>query len=311
MKKLFYGLLLTLAAVIWGSTFVAQSIGGDAVGPFSFCFLRSVLGSLVLVPVIFLLEKMGISKRKPKNKRELKRLIFAGACCGVLLSLSAMFQQVGLYLDSGVGKSGFLTTLYIIIVPILGLFLKKKCNLNVWMSVIIAMLGFYFLCLNQTSQMSVADIMTCICALMCALHIMVVDHFAPEVDVVRLSCVQFAVAAVTAFIPMFFVELHHSVNAFSLWSEPLMNFQNWIPILYAGIMSNGVAYTLQSVGQRELNPTVASLIMSLESVFSVLAGWIILGEVLTVSEGIGCILVFVAVILAQIPWKRKKESVNE
>ncbi len=311
MKKLLYGLLLTLAAVIWGSTFVAQSIGGDAVGPFSFCFLRSVLGAFILIPVIFILEKLGIGQRKPKDRKQWKRLLFAGGCCGVLLSLSAMFQQVGLYLDSGVGKSGFLTTLYIIIVPVLGLFLKKKCNLNVWISVIIALLGFYFLCLKQTSQMSLADIMTCICALMCALHIMVVDHFAPEVDVVRLSCVQFAVAAITAFIPMFFVELHHSFGEFASWGQPLMSFQNWLPILYAGIMSNGVAYTLQSVGQRELNPTVASLIMSLESVFSVLSGWLVLGEVLSVSEGIGCILVFAAVILAQIPMRRKKESSYE
>ncbi len=301
-------LLLLITAMIWGAAFVAQSTGGDAVGPYSFNMTRFAIGSAVLVPVIALLDRLGLSGRKPKTAKEKKTLAAGGIACGVILAAGANLQQIGIYLGTPAGKAGFLTACYIILVPVIGLFLKKKCGWNIWVGVVITVIGLYLLCMGEGSlKIAKGDLLIVVCAFVFALHILVIDHFSPLVDGVRMSCIQFAVAAVISAVPAVFTEIA-GAERFDNWLSSFGTLGAWIPILYAGIMSCGVAYTLQIVGQQGVNPTVASLIMSLESVFSVLAGWILLGEKLGVREMVGCILIFGAILLAQKPKKQEKRQ---
>lgn len=306
-------LILLLTATIWGIAFVAQSEGGDAVGPFTFNATRSIIGSLVLIPVIFLLNK--INPQNDTNSEETaasasgsannngasaggnlftrnKTLILGGIACGICLCLASNFQQLGIQYTS-VGKAGFLTACYIIIVPILGLFMKKKCSPFIWVAVVMALVGLYLLCITDGFSIGKGDILVLICAVLFSLHILVIDYFSPKVDGVKMSCIQFLVCGILTAIPAIILE-HPQLSAFH---------GAWGAILYAGVMSCGVAYTLQIVGQKNMNPTVASLILSLESCISVLAGWIILGQKLSTREIIGCIIMFGAIILAQLPQK--------
>lgn len=307
-KKLRHSLLLLLTALIWGIAFVAQSAGGDAVGPYTFNCIRSFLGALILIPVILFLDKSGFSHRKPVTKQEKKTLLLGGVLCGIALCIASNIQQLGLYLGASAGKAGFLTACYILIVPILGLFFKKKCGWNVWLGVVLTFAGLYLLCMSSDSGFQLADLLLLLCALMFSFHILIIDYFSPMVDGVRMSCIQFFVCGLLTAIPMFVSDMGHSVAGIRTWAPALMSADAWIPILYAGFLSCGVAYTLQIIGQEGLNPTVASLLMSMESVFSVIAGWLILGESMGVRELLGCCLIFAAIVLAQIPAGKKQQG---
>lgn len=300
-KKGHNSLLLILTAFIWGIAFVAQSAGGDAVGPYTFNCIRSFIGGIVLLPVIKLLDYLHLTKQKPKTKKDRKNLLMGGIACGTALALASNLQQMGLYLGSSAGKAGFLTACYILIVPVLGIFLKKKCSIHIWIGIVIAVIGLYLLCIHGDFSIQLSDILLLLCAFLFAIHILVIDHFTPLADGVRMSCIQFFVCGGLSSIPMFFMDMRHSLSGIQAWIPALLNPSAWIPILYAGVLSCGVAYTLQIVGQQGVNPTVASLLMSLESVFSVLAGWVLLGESLSPRELLGCVLIFGAVILAQMP----------
>lgn len=306
MKTKRNSFLLVLTALIWGIAFVAQSKGGDAVGPFSFNCMRSFLGAIVLIPAIFILDKLKLTKGKPTTKDDKKNLIIGGICCGTFLGIATNLQQLGITSGTSAGKAGFLTACYIILVPILGLFLKKKCGWNIWIGVGLTVVGLYLLCMNGSLKFQTSDILVLACALVFAMHILVIDHFSPLVDGVRMSCIQFLVCGLISFVPMMITEL--GPIGFTEWVAPLSTLDAWTPILYAGICSSGIAYTLQIIGQQDVNPTIASLLMSLESVFAVIAGALLLHEKLSPKELIGCLLIFVAITLAQIPVKSKSKK---
>lgn len=288
-------LLLTLTALIWGIAFVSQKYGGDAVGCFTFNATRSFIGGIVLIPVILFMDRRKTSQER--RRVNLKGLIFGGFCCGVMLFLGSNLQQIGIKYTSA-SKAGFITALYIVLVPIFGLLLGKKITLRILCSVIIAVLGMYFLCINGKAPIEFGDFSVLVSAFWFALHILVIDHFVRDYDGVKLSCIQFFTCGILSGIMIPFYEspsIHALVSA-------------WLPIGYAGIMSCGVAYTLQIVGQKNMNPTVASLILSLESVFAVIAGMLLLNEILSIREIIGCVLIFAAIILTQIPQKIKQKG---
>ena len=290
--------LLFLTAFIWGVAFVAQSVGMDYVGPFTFNFVRSLIGGFVLLPCIWLLGRIAPADRRTSRKPEDKKNLLAGGIlCGILLCVASNFQQVGIAYTT-VGKAGFITAFYIIIVPVLGVFLKKKCPPAVWLGVILALAGLYFLCMTEEFSIGKGDALVFICAVLFSFHILMIDHFTQLVDGVKMSCIQFFVCGILSGIPMLLFENPEISDILAAWQ----------PILYAGVLSCGVAYTLQIVGQKGINPTVASLILSLESVISVLAGMVILNQHLSVREIVGCVLMFCAIILAQLPQKKRKEE---
>ena len=308
MKTKRNSVLLVLAALLWGISFVSQSKGGDAVGPYSFNSIRSFVGSLVLVPAMLVLDKFNLTKGKPKSKNDKKNLIIGGISCGIVLTLATNLQQLGITFGTPAGKAGFLTACYIVMVPILGIFLKKKCGINVWISVGITVGGLYLLCMNGSIKFQTSDILVLACAVIFAVHILTVDHFSPLVDGVRLSCLQFLTCGIISAVPMIIKEI--IPIGFINWVAPLATLDAWIPILYAGVLSCGVAYTLQIVAQNGVDPTIASLLLSLESVFSVIAGWIILGQAMSLRALSGCALIFGAVVLAQINFKKKTNTVQ-
>ena len=285
-------LILLLTAVIWGVAFVAQSVGMDYVGPFTFTSVRSLIGGLVLLPCIVFLEKRKGAFRtgEKTEKQDSRRLFTGGVCCGLALCAASCFQQVGI-LYTSVGKAGFITAFYIIIVPILGLFFRKKCSPLVWLGVLLAFGGLYFLCINESLRIGTGDMLVFLCAILFSVHILVIDHFTKFVDGVKMACIQFFVCGILSGVQMLVFE-EPSVTAL---------LAAWKPILYAGVFSSGVAYTLQIVGQKGMNPTVASLILSLESVVSVLAGLLLLGQGMSRREIFGCVLMFAAIVLAQLP----------
>ena len=304
--KIRNSLLLVLTALIWGSSFVAQSEGGDVVGPFSFNCVRSIIGGIVLIPVIAVIDRIKPSPRRPKTPAERKQLLIGGICCGAMLFLASTMQQLGMFMGTTAGKSGFLTACYILIVPVLGIFFKRKCTWNIWVGILITLGGLYLLCINETLTFAASDMVTLGCALLFAGHIMVIDHFSPLVDGVRMSCIQFLVCGILGFFPMLFREV--LPVGVTNWAASFASVQAWIALLYSGVMSCGVAYTLQIVAQNGLNPTLASMIMSLESVFSVLAGWVVLNETLGFKEIMGCVLIFAAILLAQIPVRSARKA---
>ena len=302
MKKteLTSAVLLFLAAFIWGVAFVAQSVGMDYVGPFTFNGCRFLLGGVVLTPFAVIREKkyqksktyLSMTEEQQRNHRE--TTLWGGLCCGIAICIASSFQQAGM-LYTSVGKAGFITALYIVLVPVMGVFMKKKVPSIVWVGVILAAIGFYFLCITESFSINYGDILIFICAVCFTFHILIIDYFAPKADGVALSCIQFWFSGIVCMGIAFLKE------TFDFGAI----IQAAVPILYAGVMSCGVAYTLQIIGQKHMKPTVASLILSLESVISVLAGWVILREVLTGRQLLGCVLVFSAVILAQIPVKNE------
>lgn len=288
---------MLLATIIWGSAFIAQSVGMDYIGPFTFQAIRCALAVLFLVPCSFLFEK---DKSKFFAHWTDPRLWKVGIVCGIALFAAAGLQQVGLVYTTA-GKAGFITAMYIVLVPILGLFLKKKPSLSAWISVIVAVIGLYLLSCAGAADINKGDLMLLICALGFAVQITLIDKLAGDLDGLRLNCVQSLVCSLLSAIFMFTTE---SPNI-----ENILNCA--LPLGYAGILSMGVAYSLQIVGQKSLEPTRASLIMSLESVFAMLFGWLLLKETMTSHELLGCGLVFAAVILSQLPgnsFTRKKHD---
>ncbi len=299
--------LLAITAIIWGVAFVAQTSGGDAVGPFSFNGVRFLIGSVVLLPVIFILDKTGKSERKPVTKKDKKMLWIGGGFVGLALFFAANAQQLGINLGAQVSKAGFLTALYILMVPILGLFIKKKCGWNIWLGVGISLVGMYFLCIKDSFGFQLMDILLIASAFLFSIQILLIDYYSPMTDPIRLSSIEFFVCGALSFIPAFIFDLPKQ-GGLSPWLMAFGTWDAWIPILYAGVFSSGIAYTLQVVAQPGLNPTVASLIMSFEAVFGTLAGWLILKQTLTAREIIGCILMFIAIVIAQIPFQKKVQK---
>ena len=290
--------MLILTAFIWGTAFVAQSVGMDYLGPFTFNGVRSMIGGIALLPCIAFLQKInGKTEPVPGTRKD---LIAGGIACGLLLFVASSLQQIGIQYTSA-GKAGFITAFYIVIVPVLGIFLHKKIGWKVWTAVVMALAGLYFLCMTEKFTVGKGDILIFLCAIVFSLHILVIDYFSPKVDGVKMSCIQFFVCGIVSLSPMFLTETPR-VSAM---------LDAWMPLLYAGVLSCGVAYTLQIVGQKNVNPAIASLLLSLESCFSVLAGWAILGEKLSLRESVGCILMFAAIILAQLPDKNGNEKVEE
>ena len=288
-------LLLLLTATIWGVAFVAQSVGMDYVGGFTFNMARSLIGSAVLLPVIWFMGRNSSKKaEETQGSGSRKDLLWGGLACGILMCLASNFQQFGIKYIT-VGKAGFITACYIVLVPILGLFLKKKCSPFIWLAVAMSVAGLYLLCITDGFSIGKGDILVLICAVLFSFHILVIDYYSPKVDGVKLSCIQFLVCGILSGIPALIFEKPEMSAVLTAWQ----------PILYAGVMSCGVAYTLQIIGQKNMNPTVASLILSLESCISVLAGWVILGQQLSTREIAGCVIMFAAIILAQLPQKEK------
>jgi len=296
--------MLFLAALIWGFAFVAQSAGMEYVGPFTFNAVRCIIGAFVLVPVALLYqpdrkkEEVVFEEGKKEKTSWLQRnktLLLGGISCGIFLGVATNLQQIGI-MTTSVGKAGFLTALYIVLVPVAGLFFKKKCPGTVWIGVVCSFFGLYLLCMTKGSfSLAMGDVLLLGCAVVFTGHILVIDYFAPKVNGVWMSCIQFLVAGIISAIPMIVTET-------PTWEGI---FAAKLPILYAGVMSCGVAYTFQILGQKNYNPTVAVLILSLESCFSVLGGFLILRETLSARELMGCGLMFAAIILAQLPEKNK------
>ena len=303
-------ILLLIAAFIWGTTFVAQSVGTNHLNAFAFNCIRNFIGVFALIPV--LLWQICTNRKDMNNVQTSdtsaksllqdirdvfsKELMIGGILCGTALCLASNFQQMGIE-HSTVGKSAFITTLYIVFVPLFGLFAKKKLPLQVWCGVVLAIIGLYLLCMkNEVFVLELGDIYLLLCAFFFTIQITAVDYFAPKVNCIALSMMQFLVTAILSGICMLFTKL-------PTWENILGAM---IPLLYAGVLSSGVAYTFQIIGQKHLAPTVASLIMSLESVFATLAGWVVLHEILSTKELLGCGLVFAAVILSQIPEYKKR-----
>lgn len=287
-------MILFVTATIWGVAFVAQSVGMDYVGPYTFIAARNVIALLVLLPWMAFRDR---SSRKRggsgAQKSDRRSLLTGGVCCGICLFAASVLQQFGMKYTT-VGKAGFITAMYIVLVPVFGIFLKKKTGVKVWLAVAVALAGLYLLCMTAGDfYLQKGDIYILGCAAVFAVHILVVDHFSPMVDGVKLSCVQFAVNAILGTGMLLLLERPDLADLVAAW----------LPIVYAGALSSGVGYTFQIIGQKGMNPTAASLILSLESVISVLAGWLLLHQALTARELTGCALVFAAIILVQLPVK--------
>ena len=291
--------LLLLGAMIWGAAFVAQSVGMDYLEPFTFQASRCFLGSLVLLPVIAVMDRRGVSRR-PVTAEAKKQQLYFGLACGVIIFAACSLQQWGL-LYTTPGKSGFLTSLYIILVPMAGLLFGRRVKPWVWGSVVLAVLGLYLLCGSTDFSLGAGELLTLGSAVAFCFHILVIDRASSQVDGVRLSATQFFICGCLSLVCAF------------LWETP--RWENilacWIPIGYAGIFSSGIGYTFQIIGQAHTEPTVASLLMSLESVFSVIFGWIILRQSLTPTELLGCALVFAGVLISQIPGKAPAPKAQE
>ena len=296
-RQLRNSLLLTLTAVIWGVAFVAQSEGSNYMGSCTFTGLRFLMGAAALWPVV------AIGNRK-RSEAKRKSLLRAGILCGTLLCVASLLQQKGIELGTGAGKAGFITAMYIVLVPILNLLVfRKRTGVALWVSVAIALVGLYLLCINESLSVRLSDLLVLLCAVAFSFQILAVDRFSPLYDAVKLAAIQFLTCGVLSSILMIFLDI--APVGLAAWAAPFTSWDAWIPLLYAAILSSAVGYTLQIVGQKGLNPTLASLLMSLESLFAVLAGWLILHQRLTPRELLGAALIFLAVVIAQLaPAKR-------
>ncbi len=286
-NKIRNSLILLLTATIWGTSFVAQSTGMDYIGPVTFNGVRLLLGGITLLPVI------GFLCAKSKDYRDLLRRtrkgnLTGGIICGIFLSVASTLQTYGIKYTT-VGKAGFVTAFYIILVPIIALlFLKKRVAKTIWISVAVALVGLYLICVNENLTIQKGDFFVLLCSFGFALHILLIDSFVDKADGIMMSCIQFFVAGLLSLLCIPFFETPTVTEILSAWR----------PLLYSGCMSCGVGYTLQVIGQKGLNPSVASLIMSLESCISALSGWLILGQVLSIRELSGCGLMAVAIVMA-------------
>ena len=280
--------LLLITSLVWGLGFIAQKLGMDHMQPFMFTGIRNYMGALALLPIIYFTGKR--ARKLGKSSGDLKTTVIAGVVCGVCLFIASNLQQVGIQYTTA-GKTGFITAMYIVLVPIIGFFMGKRIRAVIVLSLVIAVIGLYFLCITEGFYLSKGDTFVLLCALCFSIHIIAVDHFVGKSNPVALSCIQFAVSGTLSTLLSLFTE-----------TTTMDNIYQCMPaLLYAGVVSSGVGYTLQIVGQQKVPPAIASLLMSFESVFSVIFGAIILKDVMTVREIIGCILVFTAVILSQLP----------
>ena len=292
-NKMKGNILLMMTAMIWGTAFVAQKAGMDLLGPIAFNGIRTLVGALSLIPVILIMGR-GKKQKEPWNKT----LIIGGICCGLALCAASNVQQIGLYYTS-VSHTGFITALYVVIVPLMGLFLRKKVSPVMWCCVAASAVGLYLLCIPASGfgQINVGDIIIFVCAICFAVHILIIDHFSPKVDGVKLSCIQFFVAGVVSLVIMPFAD---PALGFALPTAENIS-ASWFTILYAGIVSCGIAFTFQVLGQKDTEPAIASMILCLESVFALLAGMVFLGEMMSMREIVGCVIMFAAIIVANLP----------
>ncbi len=303
-KKMQSNILLLFTALIWGSSFVAQKSGMDYIEPFTFNGIRMVIGGLVLIPFILLMDrkKARDGAAEPMSDEEKakarKKIIAGGICCGLAIFVASSLQQFGVSYTTA-GKAGFITTLYVVIVPIISVLLRKRVRPIMWLCVVLGAVGLYLLCMTDDSfKLAFGDMLVLLCAVAFAVHIMVVDHFAAKLDGTKLSCIQFLTSGILGLIGM------------AIFESPDINaiLDCWLPILYAGVLSCGLGYTFQVIAQKYAEPTVASLLMSLESVFAVISGAILLHETMSMRELTGCAVIFAAVIISQLPEKKKKEG---
>ena len=290
-----------LAAFIWGTAFVAQDLCADSIGAFAFNATRYFIAVLALLVVILISDKL--KKNKPtltaqEKKAANKQLWLGGLCCGAALAIASNFQQAGLVAGTDAGKAGFITALYVVLVPVFGLFFKRKVSLPTWIAVVLSVVALYLLCIKGDFSLAPGDLLVLVCAVCFAVHILVIDHFTAYCDGVKLSCLQFLFAGIISTICMFIFE---DVDFAAILSCAL-------PLLYVGIFSCGVGYTLQILAQKDSDPTVVTILLSLESVFAVIAGAIILKQQMTVREYIGCAIMFAAVILAQIQFPTRQKA---
>ena len=307
--------MLMLTAFIWGSSFLAQKSGMDLIGPLAFNGIRTLIGGIVLIPAIMFLKNWKVKKAlqagetaaevsEEGRKKENRLLIIGGICCGIALLVASNLQQIGIFYTTA-GKAGFITALYVVLVPICGLFIGKKVRPVIWLCVLASAVGLYLLCMPAEGgfgHINKGDLLIMLCALCFTGHILVIDYFSPKVDGVKLSCIQFFVAGILSIILMFPLDpaLGFDLPSFSTLID------SWLPVLYAGVLSCGVAYTLQIVAQADTDPTVASMILCLESVFAVIAGMIILGESMSLREIAGCLIMFAAIVVSQLPAKEER-----
>ena len=297
-RKLRASFFLFLAAFIWGSAFVAQRVGAEHVGPFTFNAARMLLSGFALLPVAIVFRKKG---RKSETESGItsassrRPLLVGGLLCGLAVFVASSFQQAGLA-HTTAGKGGFITAMYIVFVPLLWVFLKRRIRKAVWLSVLIGFTGLFFLSLGESLQLNIGDVFMLFCAVGYAVHIILVDRYVQSTDPIELSCLQFFVAAIFSFIAMLLFETPNIDGILS----------SWLPILYAGVLSGALGFTLQIVGQKNTEPAVAALLLSFESVFAALTGFFILNEILTARELFGCVLMFSAVVIAQLPDRSEK-----
>ena len=314
-KKMRGNLMLMLTAFIWGSSFVDQKSGMDLIGPLAFNGIRTLIGGIVLIPAIMFLKNWKVKKAlqagetaaevsEEDRKKENRLLIIGGICCGIALLVASNLQQIGIFYTTA-GKAGFITALYVVLVPICGLFIGKKVRPVIWLCVLASAVGLYLLCMPAEGgfgHINKGDLLIMLCALCFTGHILVIDYFSPKVDGIKLSCIQFFVAGILSIILMFPLDpaLGFDLPSFSTLID------SWLPVLYAGVLSCGVAYTLQIVAQADTDPTIASMILCLESVFAVIAGMIILGESMSLREIAGCLIMFAAIVVSQLPAKEER-----
>ena len=290
-----------LAAFIWGTAFVAQDMCADSMGAFAFNASRyfiAVLSLLVVIAISSMQHKDKPALSPAEKKAANKQLWIGGLCCGAALAIASNFQQAGLVAGTDAGKAGFITALYVVLVPVFGLFFKRKVSLPTWIAVVLSVVALYLLCIKGDFSLAPGDLLVLVCAVCFAVHILVIDHFTAYCDGVKLSCLQFLFAGIISTICMFIFE---DVDFAAIWGCIL-------PLLYVGIFSCGVGYTLQILAQKDSNPTVVTILLSLESVFAVIAGAIILKQQMTVREYIGCAIMFAAVILAQIQFPARQKA---
>ncbi|MCR5374111.1 MAG: DMT family transporter [Lachnospiraceae bacterium] len=306
MKNVKKTIMLLLIAVIWGYAFVAQSEGGVLAGAYTFNGLRMLLGVIFLIPVTLIKDRIAAGNGAVKPSKENTRKLWkAGILCGVALFIATTVQQIGLNMGTESGKAGFLTAIYILIVPIFSIFLHKKPGFNIWIGVVLALIGLYMLCISGGFSLRLSDILIIICAFCFSVQILLVDHYSPHVDGIKLAMIEFLVTGVISLIPIVIFEI--APVGFGAWISGLLRKELIAPFLFAGVFSCGVAYTLQIEAQRDYNATIASLIMSLEAVFASTFGAIFLQQYMTRRELIGAGIMFAAIIIAQLPIGVKKE----
>ncbi|EFW24084.1 DMT family transporter [Solobacterium moorei] len=293
-------LLLILASIIWGCAFVAQNVGMNYIGPWTFSTIRFLIAGFSLLAIIPILDKKRTHVIRPKTKEEKMKLLLGSVLCGLALSIGSIVQQIAM-LTVPVAKAGFLTTLYVLFVPMITLLFGKKIPLKVWIGIAMALFGLYLLSMAGNLAIGIGEILLILAAFLFAIHIIIIGHFSTRVDPVRLSCGQLLIGGFATVIPMIVIE------------KPTMGsiLAAYIPLLYTGIFSSCVAYTLQIFAQKEANPTIAGMLLSLESVFAALAGYLILHQVLNTRELIGCVVIFIAIVIAQLPDRRDMVNVTK